>query len=79
MDREKVKEHIENHVEYPATAADIKQACNGMSDVPDEDKNWVMNNLPEGTYNSADEVKKALGMEGGEAEGGGEEEGGEEE
>ncbi|MEK7556943.1 MAG: DUF2795 domain-containing protein [Patescibacteria group bacterium] len=56
------KQHLKEHVGYPATKADLVAACNGMSDFTAEDKKWFMDNLPEGTYNSAEEVEKALGM-----------------
>lgn len=59
--------HLEGHINYPASKDDITKACNNMSDVPEEDKKWFMENLPQGTYQSADEVKAAvgIGMEGG--------------
>lgn len=61
MDTAKAMEHIKNHISYPATAGDLKAACNNMSEFSDEDKKWVADKLPEGTYNSAEEVIKALG------------------
>lgn len=58
---EAAKQHIRDHATYPATAADLKEACNNLSDFSAEDKQWFMDTLPDGTYNSADEVMKALG------------------
>lgn len=56
------KQHMKDHVKYPATKQDLVAACNGMSEFSDEDKKWFMDTLPEGTYNSAEEVEAAIGM-----------------
>ena len=55
-------DHLKNHVTYPATKDDLVKACNNMSDVPEKDKIWFMENLPEGTYENAATVKTALKM-----------------
>jgi len=55
------KEHLRSHQNYPASKADLVAACNNLSDFSEEDKREFENSLPEGTYNSADEVVKALG------------------
>ncbi|MBI4028871.1 MAG: DUF2795 domain-containing protein [Candidatus Blackburnbacteria bacterium] len=52
--------HLE-HVTYPATKEDLIKACDEMSDVPEADRKWFKENLPEGTYQSAGDVKAALG------------------
>lgn len=52
--------HLREHQEYPATKADLTAACNNLSDFSAEDKGEFQNSLPEGTYNSADEVIAAL-------------------
>ncbi|MGA2663354.1 MAG: hypothetical protein ABSF83_00215 [Nitrososphaerales archaeon] len=52
--------HLKNHVKYPASRAQVVQACNDMSDVPAPDKEWVQRSLPEGNYRSATEVVSAL-------------------
>lgn len=54
--------HLREHQKYPATKAELVAECNNLSDFSDEDKMEFSNKLPEGTYNSADEVIKALGM-----------------
>ena len=54
-------EHLKNHQTHPATKADLVAACNGLSDFSPEDKNEFSEKLPEGTYNSAEEVMKAIG------------------
>ena len=60
---EKMKElmdHLGDHVSYPASKQDIIEACNMMEHVPSEDKEWVIENLPDGMYENAGEVKLAL-------------------
>jgi len=52
--------HSKKHVTYPATAKDLVEACNNFSDVPNAEKVWFENNLPAGTYKSANEVLGAL-------------------
>lgn len=54
--------HIHEHVNYPATKEELVMACNKMDHISQEGKNWFSENLPDGTYNNADEVMKALGM-----------------
>ena len=55
-----VLEHAKKHVKYPTTKKNLVEACNNFSDVPIAEKEWVENNLPEKTYNSANEVVEAL-------------------
>jgi hypothetical protein len=52
--------HLKNHVKYPANRAQVVAACNNMSDAPSDDRDWVSSSLPEGTYQSADQVVTAL-------------------
>ena len=59
---QELMKHFDSDVTYPATKEDIVKACNDMSDVPEDDKKWVMEKLPDGTYQNADEVKMAMGM-----------------
>lgn len=54
-------EHLKSHQTYPATKANLVAACNELSDFSPEDKAEFAEKLPEGTYNSAEEVMKALG------------------
>lgn len=65
MDDAKAKEEVMNHVDsdvsYPATKDDLVKACNDMSDVSEEGKNWFIENLPARTFKNADEVREALG------------------
>jgi len=55
-------DHLKNHQKYPATKESLLAECNNLSDFSEEDKKWFTDNLKEGTYASADEVIKALGM-----------------
>lgn len=55
------KDHLKNHIAYPASKEDLVKACNNLSDFSAEDKKWFMENLPDRTYNSSVEVEKALG------------------
>jgi len=52
--------HLKNHVEYPASRAVVVAACNGMADIPQDDRQWFTENLPEGNYRGADDVVRAL-------------------
>ncbi len=54
-------DHLRNHQTYPATKEELVKTCNQLSDFSKEDKRWFMENLPEGTYESPDEVMMALG------------------
>jgi hypothetical protein len=56
------REHLEKHVTYPATKEDLVKACENMKDISKGDRAWFKKTLPEGTYNNADDVTKALGM-----------------
>ncbi len=61
-DKNKMMAHIKEHIDYPTTKQGLIAACNGMSDISDEDKKEFKKNLPEGSYESADDVMEALGM-----------------
>ncbi|MBI3577457.1 DUF2795 domain-containing protein [Candidatus Gottesmanbacteria bacterium] len=55
-------DHLKNHgIAYPATKVQLVAACNGLSDFSDADKAEFAEKLPDATYNSADDVTKALG------------------
>lgn len=50
----------EHHTKWPATKAELVAECNNLSDFSKADKEEFARELPEGTYNSADEVIEAL-------------------
>ncbi|MBI2600996.1 DUF2795 domain-containing protein [Candidatus Daviesbacteria bacterium] len=54
-------DHLKNHQMYPATKEELVKTCNELSDFSKEDKQWFMENLPAGTYESPEEVMMALG------------------
>ena len=55
-------EHFKTHQSYPATKEELVKECNNLSDFSEEDKKWFVEHLPEGTYDSADDVVGALGL-----------------
>lgn len=55
-------DHLKNHQTYPATRDKLVAACNELSDFSPEDKMEFEQKIPEGTYNSAEDAIKALGL-----------------
>ncbi|NLB75499.1 MAG: hypothetical protein GX799_03395, partial [Crenarchaeota archaeon] len=56
-----IQEHL-SHVQYPVTGRQLMTACNNMSDVPANEREWVKQNLSEDkTYNSPADIKADLG------------------
>lgn len=53
---------LKGRIDFPATKERIVEEANKMGEMMDEHKSWLRDNLPEGMYNSMDEVKDALGM-----------------
>jgi hypothetical protein len=50
-----------DHVDYPVTGKEFMAACNNMSHVTQQEKDWVRQNLSENkTYNSEEDIKRAL-------------------
>ena len=47
-------------MEYPGMKRQLIEACNNMMDVPAEDREWFAKNLPDRTYNNAEDVLRAL-------------------
>ena len=54
------KKHLAEHVKYPATRAEVLAACADTPEFSDAEKKWFSDNLPEGSYESADQVTSAL-------------------
>jgi hypothetical protein len=59
-DAAKVTDHVKNHVKYPATRDQLLAACADTPEFTAQEKKWFADNIPEGTYKSADEVMKTL-------------------
>ncbi|OGM23343.1 hypothetical protein A2961_01775 [Candidatus Woesebacteria bacterium RIFCSPLOWO2_01_FULL_39_21] len=62
QDKKNAIDHLKSHQKYPATKEEMVKECNELSDFSQEDKKWFMEKLPEGTYQSAEEVIKLLGL-----------------
>jgi hypothetical protein len=58
--REKAVAHIQQHVTYPATRAQILLACAQAKEFAEGEKQWLADNLPEGSYPNADAVIRVL-------------------
>ncbi len=60
---ERMKRHLREDIDFPANKEQLLVACNEMSDLEDGDREWFAMHLPDRTYNNADEVMEALGLE----------------
>ncbi len=61
-DAAKLVQHMQEHVSYPASRADVLAACASTPEFSAEEKQWTADNLPEGSYTDADAVVAALGI-----------------
>lgn len=61
QDKKNAMDHLMTHQKYPASKAELVAECGNLSDFSAEDKKWFEGNLPEKTYNSAEDVMMALG------------------
>lgn len=61
-DAEKTRKHLQAHVHYPASRAEILAACAQTPEFTASEKQWFSNSLPDRTYASADEVLQVLGI-----------------
>jgi len=59
-DWKNIETHLKQHQKFPASKADLVATCNNLADFSEADKKWFATALPEGTYNSPEEVVKAL-------------------
>jgi hypothetical protein len=57
------RSHLEKHVNYPASRAQILAACAHTKEFSDAEKQWFAESLPEGTYRSARHAAEALHLE----------------
>jgi hypothetical protein len=62
FDMKAAREHILNHQTYPATKAQIVESCSHLVCISDKDRQWFIEALPEGTYRSAAELMKVMGI-----------------
>jgi len=60
--KKKYSAHIGADVMYPASCNDIMTACSGMSEFSKAEKDWFGKALPHGTFSTAADVKKAVGV-----------------
>ena len=63
QNKEGALDHLKSHQSYPATKAELVAECDNLSDFSEEDKKEFSEKLPDKSYNSADEVIEALGLE----------------
>ena len=63
QNKEGALDHLKSHQSYPATKAELVAECDNLSDFSEEDKKEFTEKLPDKSYNSADEVIEALGLE----------------
>jgi hypothetical protein len=59
-DLEKTRSHLKEHVKYPATRAEVLAACADTPEFTPAEKAWFSEHLPDGSYESADDVLRSL-------------------
>lgn len=57
---DRVNQHLTQHQTYPATRAQLLASCKSLSEFSPGEKRWFADHLPDGTYQSAADVMKAL-------------------
>ena len=62
-DHLRMRDHIVKSVKYPATKESLVTTFKGLRDVKPGDRKWFEETLPSKTYQTPDEVMKALGWE----------------
>jgi len=58
-----VKAYLERHIQhlsYPITKSQLVDACSKMAEMPEVDRKWIADSLPEGRYERPDDVIRAL-------------------
>ena len=61
-DPAKVRDHLANHVTWPASRASVLGGCKGTGEFSPAEEAWVEQNLPDRSYAGADEVVAVLGL-----------------
>jgi hypothetical protein len=59
----RMREHIAKGVKYPATKESLVTTFKGFRDVKPGDRKWFEETLPSKTYQTPDEVMRALGWQ----------------
>jgi len=65
MDEKSLSElstHISQHVSYPISRTDFMASCGNLSHVPAEARRWVEENLPNRTFQSAEDLYHTLNL-----------------
>jgi len=62
-DHLRMRDHILKSVKYPATKDSLVRAFKGLHDIKPGDRKWFEETLPSKTYETPDDVMKALGWE----------------
>ncbi len=61
-DSDRLRKHLREHVTYPATRAEILEACANTPEFSAGEKLWTTQHLPEGTFENADAAIDAMGL-----------------
>jgi len=62
-DHQRMRDHIVKSVKYPVTKDGLVRAFKGLRDIKPDDRKWFEETLPSKTYETPDDVMKALGWE----------------
>ena len=62
-DHLRMRDHIVKSVKYPATKDSLVRTFKGLHDIKPGDRKWFEETLPSKTYETPDDVMKALGWE----------------
>ncbi len=53
---------LKNHIQFPVTKQQIVDTINKIPEIPDSIKTIIETKLPDGTYGSIEDIKKAIGI-----------------
>ncbi|HTM44521.1 MAG TPA: carboxymuconolactone decarboxylase family protein [Polyangiaceae bacterium] len=62
-DAQRAVAHLRQHIQYPASRAQVLAACANTPEFSSAEKQWFSDNLPDRTYASADDVIAALRLQ----------------